>query len=277
MHKTLPIPLTAALALASAPAWADLELPQASPPAQVHQRVGVTDLSVHYSSPGVKGRKIYGGLVPYEKLWRTGANKATRFETSRDVVFGGKKVKAGAYSVFTVPGAKGWTVVLNANTELWGTGGYDKKQDVVRVTAKPTKIPQRERLTFLFSDTTEAGTRLDLEWDTVRISVPITVDTKGQVLASIDETLGAAWGPYMRAADYLLDNGGSLETALGYVDTSISLKKHWRNQWVKAQILKKMGKPEPAKKLVEAALASGDDSGAFRFYSGQMKDALKRW
>lgn len=278
MFRPLTLSLTVALFAPLAALAQDApETPQASPAAQVMQRVGLADLTVTYSSPAANGRKIWGELVPFDALWRTGANKATQITFSRDVTFGGTAVPAGDYSLFTLPTAKGWTVVLNRVTELWGTGGYDQAKDVARVSATTSAIPKRERMTFIFSDTTESQTRLDLEWDTLRVSVPITVDTKGQVLSGIDAALSTAWQPHMRAASYLLSTDGDLRTALGYIQTSVGIKPTWRNHWVRAQILNKMGKNAKAKADVRAALKLGDNSGGFDFYQPRMKDALTSW
>src|SRR5687768_12523971 len=163
--------LTAALTLAvAAPAAAqNLETPAPSPRARVEQRVGVTDFKLEYSSPAVKKRKIWGDLVPYDKVWRLGANAATKLEVSRDFTFGDKSVKAGTYSVYAIPGKTTWTLVLNSST----TGNPtepDAKTDVARITVKPMVLPApRERMTFVFSDTTEDSTNLDLEWEKLRV------------------------------------------------------------------------------------------------------------
>jgi hypothetical protein len=165
-----PILLVAAVVVAQAGAATAhaqaLEVPAPSPKARVEQRVGLTDFSLEYSSPAVKGRKIWGDLVPYDKLWRTGANAATKLTVSRDFTFGGKPVKAGAYALYTIPGKTSWTVILNTNANAGGTNGYDEKNDVARVTVKPTAAPMRERLTFIFSDASDDGVHLDLEWST---------------------------------------------------------------------------------------------------------------
>jgi hypothetical protein len=120
----------------SARAQAAPELPQPSPKARVEQRVGLTDFAVDYSSPGVKGRKIWGGLVPYDELWRTGANAPTTLKASRDFTFGGTAVPAGTYSLFTIPGKKSWIVILNTNLAVAATRGYDEKNDVARVSGR---------------------------------------------------------------------------------------------------------------------------------------------
>ena len=237
------------------------ELPAASPKARAEQRVGLTDFAVEYSSPGVKGRKIWGGLVPYDKLWRTGANRSTKFEASNDFTFAGNKVPAGTYSLFTIPGKSEWTVVLNSVADLPGTRGYDEAKDVARAKLQPTSSPARERMTFIFSDATNDTARLDLEWAELRLSIPIGVDTASQVEASIEDALGSAWRPHFASARWLLDNDGDLDRALEYINTSETIKATWWNTWVKAQILAKQGRsPEAVASAMQAQqLGKGDD------------------
>jgi hypothetical protein len=249
------------------------ELPQPSPKSRVEQRVGLTDFALDYSSPGVKGRKIWGGLLPYDELWRTGANAATTLKASRDFTFGGIAVPAGTYSVFTIPGKKTWTVILNTNLTVAATRGYDQKNDVARISVKPDSAPFRERLAFQFSDTTDNATRLDLEWEKLRVSVPITVDTATQARANIDKALDDAWRPHFASARWLLDNNGDLTQALGYIDASIAIKPTWWNNWVKAQILAKQGHTAEAVAVAEQAqqLGAGD-----QVYEGFFRDEVAK-
>jgi len=266
-------PQERAAAQAAAP-----ELPQPSPQASVSQRVGVTDFAVSYSSPGVKGRQIWGELVPYDELWRTGANAPTTLEASRDFTFGGKPVPAGTYTLLSIPGKTTWMVILNKNLKLQGTRGYEEKDDVARVTVTPAASPARERMTFLFADTVDDGSRLDLEWDKLRVSVPITVDTKGQARANIDKAVDEAWRPHFVSARYLLDNGGDLTQALGYVDTSIEIKPTWWNNWVKAQILAKQGKPADAVAAGERAQELGKGDPVYEgFFKETVSTSVADW
>jgi hypothetical protein len=263
----------AVLALPAAAQQTPPELPQASPNASVMQQVGLTKFTVTYSSPAVKGRKIWGELVPYDELWRSGANLATQLEATRDFTFGGVKVPAGTYALYTIPGKTNWTVILNKNPGAGGTRGYDQKNDVARVTVTPAQSPARERLAFLFANTTDDASRLDLEWDTLRVSVPLTVDTQQQAMTNIDKALADAWRPHFAAARYLLDSGGDLTTAQGYIDTSIAIKSTWWNNWVKAQILAKQGKKAEAVVAAEQAqkLGAGDE-----IYDGFFKDQVNK-
>ncbi len=261
------------VALPAAAQQSPPELPQASPNASVMQQVGLTKFTVTYSSPGVKGRTIWGDVVPYDQLWRSGANMATQVEATRDFSFGGAKVPAGIYALYTIPGKSNWTVILNKNPGAGGTRGYDEKNDVARITVTPTQSPARERLAYLFANTSDDSSRLDLEWDTLRVSVPLKVDTEQQAMTNIDKAIADAWRPHFASACYLLDSGGDLKTAIGYIDTSIAIKSTWWNNWVKAQILAKQGKKAEAVVAAEQAqkLGQGDE-----VYDGFFKDQITK-
>jgi hypothetical protein len=171
--------LMAAVAVAQAPAG-----PKPSPSAKVSQDIGTTTITVEYSSPGVKKRKVFTELAPAGKMWRTGANSSTKLTANKDITVGGKPVPAGTYSLLTIPG-KTWTVILNKDTTIGGNmDKYKESEDVARFTVAPKSIPSRERLTFLFSDFTDTGGNLDLEWEKVRVSIPITVSSEASANAA---------------------------------------------------------------------------------------------
>ncbi len=142
---------------------------RASPPATMEVKVGEATVTINYSQPSVKGRKIYGDLVPYGKVWRTGANEATTFSTDKDLMVNGKKLPAGTYALFTIPGEKEWTVIFNKVAKQWGAYKYDEKEDVLRITAKPVKTEMTEKMTF------KAGKNgmLYLDWAETRIPIAI--------------------------------------------------------------------------------------------------------
>jgi hypothetical protein len=263
----------------AARAQAAPELPQPSLKARVEQRVGLTDFSVDYSSPAVKGRPIWGSLVSYDKPWRTGANAATKLTASREFTFGGKTVAAGSYALYTIPGKSTWTVALNSSLEAWGNDGFDTKKDVVRVTVTPTAISApRERLTFTFDDASDQGVKLTLEWEKLRVSVPITVDTKGQALKNIQTSVDDTWRPHFASARYLLESGGDLELALRYVDQSIAIKPTWWNNWVRAQILQKKGRAQDAVASGEKTLQLGNGDRTFEgFFKADIAKAVAEW
>lgn len=271
--------IVAAAALVSSAAWAQgvIETPAPSPRARVEQRVGITDLSVDYSSPGVKGRKIWGELVPYDKVWRAGANAPTKLTVSRDFTFAGTAVKAGSYSLFVTPGRKTWAVALN--TDLTATqDSHDARNDVARATVTPAPLPAlRERLIYLFSDTQDDRTNLDLEWERVRIRVPIAIDTRGAVTAGIEKALAAAWQPHATAASYYF-NAGDLARALTLVDKSIAIEPNWRNEWLRAQIQGKKGNKAEATASANRALALGKgDAGFEQNVQPNIVKALAGW
>jgi len=255
------------------------ELPAPSPRAKVEQRVGVTDMSVEYSSPGVKGREIWGALVPYDELWRAGANAATKLTSSRDFTFAGKAVPAGSYAYYAIPGRTTWTVILNSNANASGTTGYDEKKNVATVQVTPTRLAEpRERLTFLFANTTDDSTHLDLEWENLRVRVPITVDTRTFVSANMEKALGDAWRPHFASARYLLESGGDLDVALRHVDTSIGIQPTWWNNWIKAQILAKRGDRDDAVVAAERAQQLGVGDSVYEgFFKSQISASVAEW
>lgn len=263
---------------ASAPAWAQsLVLPVASPRAEVMQNVGVIEVRVNYSSPGKKGRTVWGELVPYGKLWRTGANAATTLETSGELTIGGATVPAGKYSVFSIPDKDQWTLILNKNADQSNVGDYDQALDVVRVLVKPEAGAARERMTFLFSDTTDTTTRLDLEWDGLRVSLPIAVDTSKMVTAGIDTYTESVSQELSSAARYALEHG-EYDRAIELADKSLTFEESWVSLWLKASALHEKGDNKEAYRLAsranELGLAAGEDQ---YFWKERVEKALKEW
>jgi Protein of unknown function (DUF2911) len=275
-NATLKSVFVVLAALITLPAAAQLQLPPPSPSAKVMQQVGLTDISIDYSSPGVKGRKIWGALVPWDKPWRSGANAATKVTFSKDVTFGGKPVPAGTYALVSIPTQKGWTIALSKELGLWQGKDYDAANDVVRVPATTSTIPNRERLSYLFSNTTDTGTSLDLEWEKLRVSVPIAVDTVTQAQANIKNALDNAWRPHMSAASYVAEALKDVDTALKYVDTSLSIDSNWQNNWVKAELLAKKGNYAEARKHAQVAWDLGQKAPNF-FYKDAVAKALADW
>jgi hypothetical protein len=244
---TLVLALSCLSSIAAAQA---LELPQPSPKARVEQRVGIADVALDYSSPGVKGRKIWSEVVPYDKVWRAGANQPTKLTVSRDFSFGGTAVPAGSYSVFMIPGKAAWTVLLNKSLTA-SQDEHDAKDDVAKLTIKPAALPAlRERLRYTFDDTQDDRTTLALEWERVRIAVPIAIDTRTLVTAGIDRAHADVWRTDFSAASYLFD-AGQTDRALELVDKSIAIQPTWRAEWLRAQIQHKKGNK------AEAAASAG--------------------
>ncbi len=254
----------------------NFELPQLSPKAKVEQRVGITDFAIEYSSPAAKGRKIWGGVVPWDKSWRAGANAATKLTASRDFKFGTTPVKAGSYIIFLIPGEKQWTAALNG--DLNAGQNHDPKKDVATMKVTPTALsPARERLAYIFSDTTDNGTALDLEWDSLRVRMPIAVDTTAHVNKAIDENLAQTWRPHFMSANYLF-GAGDTKRAQAYVVKSIQIQPTMRNEWLHAQILWKTGKKAEAKAAAARAMKLGpQDPGFEAFWKAEMTKVVATW
>jgi hypothetical protein len=265
------------VSLLSSVAMSQLDLPRPSPSAKVSQVVGLTEVSVDYSSPAVKGRPIWGGLVPYDQMWRTGANQATKISFSKDVVFAGKPVPAGTYALFTIPTKDAWTVVLSKKADQSGTGrDYKPEQDLLRVKVQTKAAAFRERMTFLFSDFTDDEAVLNLEWERLCVSIPIKVHTAEQALANITTGIDGTWRTFAFAARYMLDTKKDYNTGLKYIDQSLAIKEDWLNLWIKASLLAAKGDYKDAHGLAEKAYKLGQKAEFF-FFEADVKKALSEW
>lgn len=248
----------ATLAAQSAPA---VKFPQASPPASLKQQVGVTDIEITYSRPSMKGRTIFGGLVPYGEIWRTGANSAPKITFNTAVKFEGTEVPAGTYELFTIPGQNEWTVIIHQDKSQWGTYAYDAKNDVARVTVKPEANPRTvETFAIGFNDLTATSATLNLAWENVRVPVKLTVDTVGLVVPQIDAALAAQTQPnamlLFSSAMFYFENGLDLNKALEWMNAAIAARPG--QMWMvyrKGLILAKMGDKAGAKAAAEESIA----------------------
>lgn len=274
LHSVFALLFTVAL---SGSAAADLELPRPSPFAKVSQTVGLTDIVVDYSSPGVKGRKIWGELVPYDKIWRAGANNLTKITFGKDVTIVGRPVPAGTYAFFVIPGKTQWTLILNKDLTQPGTGaGYKQENDQLRVVVKPVAIPLRERLAYQVVDFDDSKATLTLEWERVRLAMPIAVATDAQVNASLKSFEDEEWRPFNNAARYELESKKDYDAGLRLVDASIAKKETWLNQWTKAQLLAARGNYKEALPYAQKAQELGEKQPPF-FFADEVKKALVDW
>jgi hypothetical protein len=250
----------AALATTAAFAQQPLKLPRASQKASLTQTVGLTDVTITWSRPGVKGRRIVGDLVPYDKVWRTGANEATTINFTGDVTVEGQPLPAGLYSLHTIPGKDSWTVILNKTSNQWGSYSYDAKQDALRVSVKPHSVPATEWLTFDVAALSTDAATFELRWDT--FAVPFTVGTNStkQALANIDAALAAAkpddWRTAYTAAQFAINNKISSADAGKWLDRSIAANANLFNLRLKAQQQAKAGDKTAALATAQRALAA---------------------
>ena len=198
---------------------AQLKIPAASPSQTTKQSFALGDITLDYSRPAVKGRTIFGDLVPYDKVWRTGANATSKITFSSDVKLEGKDVKAGTYGLFTIPGKTSWEVMLSKDLALGANvGAYNKENEVVRVAVKPTTLPFKvETFTINIADIQPNSAVLEIMWDKTRVPVMITADIDQTIVKNIEASLASDKPAYFEAASYYYDTNRDLKQALGWV------------------------------------------------------------
>jgi tetratricopeptide (TPR) repeat protein len=233
-----------------------IRTPSPSPTSKVTQNVGLTDITITYSRPGVKDRVIMGNIVAYGQMWRTGANASTRFEISDDITVEGKPLKAGAYSLFTIPNENEWTIIFNSNVQA-GIGNYKESEEALRVNVKPVKLPVKVE-TFLIdiNDIRNESATLNLIWENTLVAAKIGTDVDSKVMADIKRAMDpvADAGKYYAAANYYYSSGKDLKQALEWVNKSMELdgSRYWVAQ-LKAGILGKLGSYKEAITTAETA------------------------
>lgn len=235
-----------------------LVLPVASPRAQVQQRVGLTDIEVTYHRPAVKGRQVWGGLVPYGQVWRAGADENTVIAFDTPIRVGGTMLPAGRYGLHMLPTAGTWTVMFSSQSQGWGSYSYDPKEDVAKVTVTPVPAEATERLAYTFDDPSDRGVTLSLRWEKLRVPIPIEVDTKAVVVASLRNQvrgLGQFFPEtWSAAAAWCARNDTNLDEALTWADRSLAMKETFAGLRTKAALLEKKGDARGAEALRAKAL-----------------------
>lgn len=242
-----------------------LRTPQPSTTQTVKQDFGLGGIELSYSRPNMKGRKIFGDLVPFDKVWRTGANSATTLTFSDDVIIGGTKVPAGKYGLLTIPSANEWTIIITKQTDVTSPAAYKQDMDVVRVKAKPMALPWSfETFGMSFENIKDNSCELMIAWDKTLVSLPITTDVDGKVMKQIETIMTKDNRPYFAAAAYYADNGKDLNQAVAWFDKAI--EQNPQAFWIyyqKAKALAKQGKKAEAMavsaKSMELAKAAKND------------------
>jgi hypothetical protein len=235
-----------------------IDFPQASPSASVKERVGVTAVSIDYSRPSVRERKIFGGLLPYGTVWRTGANAATKITFSTDVKLGGAAVPAGSYALFTIPGEAAWTVILSKVVDgQWGSYAYDKKDDQARITVKPVAMAEpMETMTIGVQDMHAGKASLVIAWEKTKVPVEIDTEVVAKLKPQIEAAMaGSGEKPYFAAAMFYYEN--DLDMALAKTWIEAAAKQQPDAVWIvyrKGLILKKAGDKEGAIAAAKQAL-----------------------
>lgn len=227
------------------------EMPRVSPRAKVEQRIGVTDVTVDYHRPGVKGREIWGALVPYGAAWRTGANERTKITFSTPVTIGGKELEAGSYGLATIPGEEKWTFVLSNVADAWGTFTYDPAQDAVRIEVTPKATAHTEWLDFDFENLTPSSADLVVRWEELEAALPIQVSTDALVARRVLSAVGGG-------ADYCAETGGCAETAEAWADLLTGSDPSFWSWRLKARLHVKQGESAEAAAAAKQALAAAE-------------------
>ena len=253
--KLVPCVLLAALGLQGNAQG--LKMPQASTTQTLTQEFGLGSIKIQYSRPNVKSRRVFGDLVPWGQVWRTGANSATTVTFTDEVQLEGKAVPAGQYSLFTIPGKNEWTVILNKQAQQWGAYEYDQSQDFLRFTVKPvTGAKKTESFTISVSDVLPTSAVLHLAWDTYDVPVRMTTEVDSKVMAGIEEAMKGDKKPYFQAASYYYETGRDLKQALSFADaaTKASPDAFWVMH-LKAKIQARMGDKAGAKATAQQSIA----------------------
>lgn len=277
MKKMKHITSICLLLFLSVSLFGQLELPKKSPHSSISYTVGLTKITVDYSSPSVKERTIWGDLVAYDKIWRAGANEATTIEFSTDVVIGKQNLPKGKYSLFIIPKAEGkWTAIFNKVADQWGAYAYDEKQDALRVDiqVKDSKSSE-ERLSFNITDLAIDRGYIRLAWEKKRAYILFRSGLLDLVAGNVAEASKTAetdkkWLIHAQAADFYLDNEHQ-ELAVEQIKVSVELSRHSRNSWIEAKINAAGG---DYKKAIESAMQALDlgKKADSRFYNNYKED-----
>lgn len=244
--------------------FAQIKSPQPSPLATVNQLVGLTDITVVYSRPGVKGRTIFGDIVAFDQLWRTGANRATKVTFSTDVKISGQEIKAGSYSLFTIPGKNEWTVLFNSVADMSGTSAYKEENNVATFKINLVVLNDMvETFTIDFSHLEGANGQMNISWERTKISFNIETNSNELVNKQIKELIidGPDAGSYFAAAKHYYDTNQEMEKALEWINQAI-LKRPNAFWYIhqKAKIEAKLGMKKEAVKTATLSMQMAKDN-----------------
>ncbi|RRO24090.1 DUF2911 domain-containing protein [Flavobacteriaceae bacterium 14752] len=260
---------------------AQVQAPQPSPSATLNQVVGLTQFEVKYSRPSVNERDIFGGLVPYDKLWRTGANLNTTISFDQNILFNGQKVKAGTYALFSKPGKNEWAIYLYSTTDNWGTPQeWDESKIIVETKVESKQLPTHtEAFTIDFNHFTKETAHLILKWENTAVNIPIEVPTDKMVMASIEKAMqNPKPTDYFNAAVYFLETDRDINQARQWIDKAMELRED-KPFWMLRQqslIYAKAGEKNEAINLAKQSLEAAEKAGN-RDYVNMNKASLKEW
>lgn len=252
------ISFLAAMTFLPGSGFSQLNLPAASPSATVAQGIGLGEVRIEYSRPSLKGRKIFGSQIPYDAVWRTGANKVTNITFSRDMDVNGNPVAAGKYALFTIPSTGEWTVILNKDADSWGAYTYNQANDVLRFKVKPQSLAKaEEHFTISFEDFTPTQAHVVIKWEKAQIRFLVKQDPDAEIMAQIGSLTSASEikpGTYIAAANYYLDTNRDLNKAFDWASKALESNKAFWAYALRAKIAAKIGKCDVAVQDAKAGL-----------------------
>ena len=263
---------------AAAPAPPQVRYPSVSQAASITQTGGLTDITITYHRPGVKGRQIWGALVPYGQPWRTGANEATTISFSDDVQINGQNLPKGTYAFFATPTQTDWTLIFNTVAKQWGAFSYDASKDALKVTTTPVKAPFAEWLTYEFPNVTTDTATVQLRWADLAIPFTVNTNTTAKVLANARDAVAKAgsgdWQTANRAANFAF-NAGRKDEAAKWVDASVKAKATPSNLYLKARIQAQAGDKAGAIQSAQQALKLTTDKD--KELAGEINASITEW
>ncbi|MBK7632519.1 MAG: DUF2911 domain-containing protein [Ignavibacteriales bacterium] len=253
----------------------DFRTPRPSPDATVSQFVGVTNITIDYSSPAVKDRKIWGGLVPFGEVWRTGANEATTITFTDAVIVDGNELASGTYGIHCIPNANEWEVIFSKDTKIDGSSTFDPKKEALRIKVKPEEHHFMERMTFLFTDATETSVNVSLNWEKLHVSFKVDVKTQDITLQKARDAF--KWNQLMAGATYCLDKNINMDEGFKWIQASTLINENYWNKRILAQYYSKMNKKSEAIATMESAVELGNKMPNAPFDFDRMKQMLVDW
>jgi hypothetical protein len=252
---------------------AQIDLPRQSPSANISQTIGYTTITIDYCRPGIHERQIWGGLVPYNQVWRTGANEATTIQFTTDVTVEGNKVPAGRYSLFTIPSETVWTIILNKTDKQWGAFNYKQDDDLLRFNVKPEKSSFTERLQFSFSNITDSTVSIVLNWENLQISFNMGTNLASQVFEKIKDAIAQAkpddYQVYIVGAKFAADHNVFVNEAFNWINKALSISKNFNSYLVKSRLFFIQEKYIDALKAIELCRDAGRNDSD---YSSQIAE-----
>lgn len=265
-----------------------INTPRVSPHATVLQTIGLTDISIEYHRPAVRGRTIWGGLVPWDQVWRAGANENTTITFAHDVLVEGNALSAGRYGLHMIPHEnEDWDIIFSNQADAWGSFSYDEAEDALRIKAAPEEAPYVDRLLYTFDDPMNTDTDIALSWENLRIYFSVEVDMQSVVVDSLRNQLRGIsrffWQGWQQAAGWCARNNTNLAEALEWADRSVAIQQNFTNLSLKGRILQAMGDTEGEaanRDQLEAMLPTASEAevnafGYFMVGQGDMDKAIE--